>query len=380
MTNLNANQANAAAVTVHDFTGQFSGDVYDRTQTDTSIKDGDVLDLGSGNVAILVKPWPTIVAGEIEHFHSLKGGATFETFEGGQYAASAAKAREVAQIGKLSAEFTRVVCESLTPDQMQSVRRINEERNDPHTCATHDFCDANMLMEEAWVSVVGELIDVNDEAQSVLWDKAWALSKANGFKTNDLLNIAPASEQGNVQKFASGDWMNLFGPGSKETRCRIVIDLEQSTLIAAQEWTGLKFEDVLGNRLEGLADSVLGANEAHDNPADWGLEVSVAMPDWAGPVMAQGKVAESGFDDEIIVKLADGCTLRSGVDDPDAEGALTAGDYVRLCGPDGEEIHFWSKDEWQTDPSLVMGAIMIAAAGNRLQPSVAVEDSPSPGK
>lgn len=93
-----------------------------------------------------------------------------------------------------------------------------------------------------------------------------------------------------------------------------------------------------------------------------------------------GNVAESEIDaDEIVIKLADGCTLRSGVDDPDAEGALTAGDYVRLCGPDGEEIHFWSKDEWQTDPALVMGAIMIAAAGNRLQPSVEIEDSHSPG-
>lgn len=96
--------------------------------------------------------------------------------------------------------------------------------------------------------------------------------------------------------------------------------------------------------------------------------------------LQQGNVAESEGDaDEIIVKLADGCTLRSGADDPDAEGALTAGDYVRLCGPDGEEIHYWSKDEWQADPALVMGAIMIATAGNRLQPSVEIGDSRSAG-
>lgn len=274
------------------------------------------------------------------------------------------------------------------------------------------------------------------------------------------------SFQGKVQKFASGDWMHLFCPGSKETRCRIVIDLEQSKLIAAQEWTGLKFVDVLSERLQDLAQSVFDANDAHTAPADWGLEVSDGLPDWADHVSAKGneesttmalkvavacrnasgsadmpvfdlvvslqeyelgmhyemaqaqaentgyegpfvcfdpteshaiRSATASFDviaevgkvlisgnasdaDEIIVKLADGCTLRSGVDDPDAEGALTAGDYVRLCGPDGKEIHFWSKDEWQTDPALVMGAIMNAAAGNRLQPSVANEDSHSPGK
>lgn len=71
--------------------------------------------------------------------------------------------------------------------------------------------------------------------------------------------------------------------------------------------------------------------------------------------------------DEVIVKLADGCTLRSGVYDPSARGALTAGEYVRLCDPDGEEIHYWDKEEWSVDPALVMGAIMVAASGHRIQ-------------
>lgn len=96
-----------------------------------------------------------------------------------------------------------------------------------------------------------------------------------------------------MQKFASGDWGHLFGPGLKETRCRIVIDLEKSELIAAQEWTGLKFEDVRGNRLEGLADSVLGVNEAHENPADWGLDVSDEMPEWVEHLVHAGNVAEA---------------------------------------------------------------------------------------
>lgn len=86
----------ARDITVHDFTGHFSGDVYDQTQTDSSIKDGDVLDLGQGNVAIMVKAWPTIVVGEIEHFHTLESGSSFDTLEAGKYAGSAAKAREVA--------------------------------------------------------------------------------------------------------------------------------------------------------------------------------------------------------------------------------------------------------------------------------------------
>ena len=81
-------------IQVHDFTGWKPRDVYDRTQTDDAIKDGDVLNLGGGNVAILVKSWPTIVVGEVEQFHRLTAGTSFETFDSGKYAASAAKARE----------------------------------------------------------------------------------------------------------------------------------------------------------------------------------------------------------------------------------------------------------------------------------------------
>ena len=92
-------------ITVHDFAGEYSGDVYDQTQTDCRIKDGDVLDLGCGNVAILVQAWPTIVAGDIEHFHTLAPGETFESLADGRYAASALKAVEVSRNSNLRADL-----------------------------------------------------------------------------------------------------------------------------------------------------------------------------------------------------------------------------------------------------------------------------------
>jgi len=65
--------------------------------------------------------------------------------------------------------------------------------------------------------------------------------------------------------------------------------------------------------------------------------------------------------EEVIVRLADGCTLCSG-----SENRI-AGDYVRLCDPDGEEIAYWDHLEWQEDPILVMGAIIQSAAGVRIE-------------
>lgn len=69
---------------------------------------------------------------------------------------------------------------------------------------------------------------------------------------------------------------------------------------------------------------------------------------------------------EVVVQLADGCTLRSGVYQPNEPGALTSGEYVRLCDEYGNEILYWDQDEWATDPALVMGAIINSAAGLRV--------------
>lgn len=73
---------------------------------------------------------------------------------------------------------------------------------------------------------------------------------------------------------------------------------------------------------------------------------------------------------EVVVVLADGCTLRSG------GTQFLSGEYVRLCEPDGREYMYWDQEEWRTDPALVMGAILNAAAGLRLQ----VTDSPVSGR
>lgn len=64
---------------------------------------------------------------------------------------------------------------------------------------------------------------------------------------------------------------------------------------------------------------------------------------------------------EVIVRLANGWSLRSGVYDSGATG-FTSGEYVRLCNDNDEEVLYWDQDEWACDPALVMGAIMNAAA------------------
>lgn len=84
-------------------------------------------------------------------------------------------------------------------------------------------------------------------------------------------------------KFVIGEWTHLFGVGNAGTRCRIVIDLVESILVAAQEWDGQVFYDIHGDRLKDLAESVIEVNQAHVNIDDWASnpELTNDLPDWA---------------------------------------------------------------------------------------------------
>ena len=85
----------------------------------------------------------------------------------------------------IAAEFCAILERDLTPEQMADVRK----RNDPDAswCPTHDHCDANMLMAEAWATVTGyDFLDDNgdtDEAQrrAGIWNEAWDAARQSGF-------------------------------------------------------------------------------------------------------------------------------------------------------------------------------------------------------
>lgn len=148
------------------------------------------------------------------------------------------------------------------------------------------------------VSVSGFIVPAHPELgafQRSYKDAVCALAKIRGISLSEIQTSAAdamyeqdynllmrhETSQGNVKKYASGSWDHLFGPGKRATNCRIAIDLEESKLIAAQEWTGLKFEDVLSERLEDLSESVIEVNEAHKDLTSWYAELTDVIPAWA---------------------------------------------------------------------------------------------------
>lgn len=83
---------------------------------------------------------------------------------------------------RLAHKFACLVKLELTPAQVAEVRRRNA-KYPPGICATHDFCDANVLMDYAFREIYGrgalESEDGSEQQESDCadWSAAWEIAK-----------------------------------------------------------------------------------------------------------------------------------------------------------------------------------------------------------
>lgn len=57
------------------------------------------------------------------------------------------------------------------------------------------------------------------------------------------------------------------------------------------------------------------------------------------------------YGEECIIPLLEGGSIRTPAFPEEC-------DYVRVCNDDAEEVGYWTWEEWQEDPQVVMGAII----------------------
>lgn len=91
---------------------------------------------------------------------------------------------------ELAVAFSDVLKEWLKPDEMKEVIRLNTTDDDyREECASHNYCDANMAMAEAFKKLIGREFDIyltqaadpymgNDIA---LFNIAWQIARDNKF-------------------------------------------------------------------------------------------------------------------------------------------------------------------------------------------------------
>lgn len=76
-----------------------------------------------------------------------------------------------APIDAVARRFTTILRGWLTRDEWTAMVAANRAETDPRICHSHDYCDANMAMLEAF-DAYGD-IDVDDDDHVRIWNAAW---------------------------------------------------------------------------------------------------------------------------------------------------------------------------------------------------------------
>jgi hypothetical protein len=82
---------------------------------------------------------------------------------------------------KLARRFASIIRFDFTAKQLAEIKRRNR-KYDHNICATHDFCDANMVMWAAYEDVYGRAPEIGgdteaSQAEIAIWNEAWAKAK-----------------------------------------------------------------------------------------------------------------------------------------------------------------------------------------------------------
>ncbi len=81
----------------------------------------------------------------------------------------------------LAKEFCKILREYLTTIQIAEVIERNNKETSDAVCHTHDFCDANMVMQEAGerhgLDFAAQIHGDMEESHHNLWCEAWSLAK-----------------------------------------------------------------------------------------------------------------------------------------------------------------------------------------------------------
>lgn len=82
----------------------------------------------------------------------------------------------------LAKEFSKIL-NSWIPDKLFEVNLRNKEAYyiEHNLCATHDFCDSNQAIINAYKNLYGSDPSLRNKKQTALINKAWNIAKENKF-------------------------------------------------------------------------------------------------------------------------------------------------------------------------------------------------------
>ena len=84
-------------------------------------------------------------------------------------------------VHEMACKFSAILGDWLSRDESKRVIQLNRDELHDMVCHTHDFCDSNMAMLEAFQFVMGRDLDGDNESDCMLWNDAWNQAVAAEF-------------------------------------------------------------------------------------------------------------------------------------------------------------------------------------------------------
>ena len=140
-----------------------------------------------------------------------------------------------------------------------------------------------------------------------------------------------------------GHWRHRLHPFAEPVLCRVVIDVAEPRVVAAQVIEDGIPDELGGSALEDLSQ-VLAASEVHLHASAWGFAPIDMLPEWARPSFSEKQIEEleriEGYlidasSDETVdtaLKLLDEFLRGIGMTDRDVHRAVREPKPGRKCG------------------------------------------------
>lgn len=85
------------------------------------------------------------------------------------------------KVEPLAREFSAVLKDWLEPHEFERMVADTIARPMHLACYSHNYCDANMAMVEAWEKVFGQPTDIDSDEECKIWGEAWGMAIKRGF-------------------------------------------------------------------------------------------------------------------------------------------------------------------------------------------------------
>lgn len=147
--------------------------------------------------------------------------------------------------------------------------------------------------------------------------------------------IAPA-------RLVQGHWRHRLHPHAQPVLCRVVLDVSEPRIVAAQVIEHGLVQDLGSSALDDLSQ-ILIAQDVFDCPSAWGFSACNRLPGWAKPSFSERQIEEleriEGYlieasDDTIdeVLKLRDEFLKGIGMTDQDIHRAVQEPEHGRMVG------------------------------------------------